>query len=78
MEEKVKQAFILSFVAALAMTMASAQSPKAAEYWVDWDFSAKKCIIVNEKPTNPNMHDNGPFKTRAEAENAIKNKIMGC
>jgi hypothetical protein len=63
-------AFVIS-----SITTASAQATKT-QYYIDWDFAAKKCIVVTEKPTNPDMH-NGPFNTRAEALTAIKT-FTGC
>jgi hypothetical protein len=66
-------AFVISTI-----TTASGQGTNTKmQFYIDWDFAAKKCIIVSEKPTNPNMVNNGPFNTRAEAETAIKT-FKGC
>ena len=58
-----------SFVApALAQTT-------AAEFYVVQDTSTKKCMIVDKKPTTTTtttIASDGVFKTRVEAESAMK------
>jgi hypothetical protein len=78
MEETMRQVLILSVAATLAIASASAQAPKT-EFYVDWNPTTKKCFVVTAKPTDKTVFGGGPFKTREEAEAAIKAKtIMGC
>ena len=60
---------ITTFVApALAQTT-------VAEFYVVQDTSTKKCMIVDKKPmttTTTTIASDGVFKTRVEAENAMK------
>ena len=65
--------FALSALIALAATSAYAQTTVATEYYVVRDPDSKKCIIVEQKPADPaSIVDNGEFKTRTDAEAAIK------
>ena len=73
-----EQHLVLCVLATLAFTPALAQSAPASEqFYIDWDNAAKKCIIVTQKPTDKTVEGGGPFKTRAEAEAALKT-VKGC
>jgi hypothetical protein len=70
--------FVLCTFAALACAPALAQNaPRSGQFYIDWDNAAKKCIIVTAKPTDKNIEGGGPFRTRAEAEAALKT-VKGC
>ena len=63
------------FVGALAFAAGSfAQSASAAEFYVVRDATTKKCTIVDSKPTTTTttVVGDGVFKTRVEAESAVK------
>lgn len=62
-------AFVLGFSAS-----AFAQTAVVNEYYVVPDASAKKCTVVDKKPTGTTttIVDNGVFKTRTEAEARMK------
>ena len=66
--------FALSAVVALAAaTSALAQSVTVDEYYVVRDPDSKKCTIVEHRPAvATSIVDNGTFKTRTDAEAAIK------
>ena len=73
-----EQYLVLCVLATLAFTPALAQNvPPSGQFYIDWDNSAKKCIIVTQKPTDKPVDGGGPFKTRAEAEAALKT-VKGC
>jgi hypothetical protein len=59
---------------AFAATPAPAQTQ---QFWIDWDDAAKKCIVVTAKPTDKTVEGGGPFRSRAEAEAALK-RVKGC
>jgi len=69
-----KKIFIFSVVIALAATSAFAQTTVSSSFYVVLDATTKKCFIVDQKPTNTTIAvvDNGTFKTRTEAETAMK------
>ena len=69
---KTLQLFIV--FAMLGIAAAKAQDGK---FYVDWDDAAKKCIIVQTKPTVHQVTGGGPFDTRAQAEAALK-VVKGC
>jgi hypothetical protein len=73
-----EQRLVLCVLATLAFTPASAQNaPDSAQFYIDWDNAAKKCIVVTQKPTDKTVEGGGPFRTRAEAEAALKT-VKGC
>jgi hypothetical protein len=65
---------VLCALATFVFTPASAQT---GQFWIDWDNAAKKCIVVTQKPTDKNVEGGGPFRTRADAEAALKT-VKGC
>ncbi|MFO1109710.1 MAG: hypothetical protein U1E61_11045 [Bradyrhizobium sp.] len=69
-----KNAFMLFALTVLSVTFAQAQGTK---YYVDWDYAAKKCVVVDKRPTNPNLADLPPYNSKAEAEAAFK-VLKGC
>lgn len=63
--------------AAIAMSFATgalAQATVQTEYFVVQDSSTKKCTIVDKKPTTTTttVVGDGVYKTRTEAETAMK------
>lgn len=46
-------------------------------FYVDWNRSSRRCIIVVGKPVTSNVIGGGPFSSRSAALAAIK-KIPGC
>jgi hypothetical protein len=73
-----KQRLVFCVLATLAFTPASAQNaPSPGQFYIDYDDAAKKCIIVTQKPTDKTVEGGGPFRTRAEAEAALKT-VKGC
>ena len=64
---------VLCALVTFVFTPASAQTD---QFWIDWNNAAKKCIVVTQKPTG-NIEGGGPFRTRAEAEAALKT-VKGC
>jgi hypothetical protein len=62
------------YVAALAVAFASAAYAQTSEFYVVHSPSTKKCTIVTSKPTTTTttVVDGGSFKTRVEAEGAMK------
>jgi hypothetical protein len=65
--------FALSALAALASAPALAQPVTVDEYYVVRDPDLNKCKIVEHKPADETtIVDNGTFKTRTDAEAAIK------
>ena len=65
--------FALSALIALSATSALAQAVTVDEYYVVRDSDSKKCTIAEQKPADPaSIVDNGEFKTRTDAEAAIK------
>jgi len=59
-----------ALVAALVIPAAA----QTTEFYVVQDASTKKCTIVDKKPTTTTttVVGNGVYKTRVEAENAMK------
>lgn len=57
-----------------ASTAALAQAQVTTEFYVVQDASTKKCTIVDKKPTTTTttVVGNGVYKTRTEAETAMK------
>jgi hypothetical protein len=64
-------------LAALAPASAWAQGA-GGKFYVDWDFAAKKCVVVEKRPTNPALADLPPYNSKAEAEAALKTTVVGC
>ncbi len=65
--------FVLSALAALAAAPALAQAVTVDEYYVVRDPDSKKCTIVEHRPAvATSIVNNGTFKTRTDAEAAIK------
>ena len=65
--------FVLSALAALAAAPALAQAVTVDEYYVVRDPDSKKCTIVEHRPAvATSIVNNGAFKTRTDAEAAIK------
>jgi hypothetical protein len=65
-----KQRLVFCVLATLAFT-------PPGQFYIDYDNAAKKCIIVTQKPTDKTVEGGGPFRTRAEAEAALKT-VKGC
>ncbi len=61
-------------VSVIAANAAFAQTAVTTEYYVVQDSSTKKCTIVDKKPTTTTttVVGDGVFKTRVEAETAMK------
>ena len=59
---------------ALAVFALGTQIASAAEFYVVRDASTKKCTVVDSKPTTTTttVVGNGVYKTRTEAESAVK------
>ncbi len=65
--------FGLSALACVAAAPALAQAVTVDEYYVVRDPDFNKCRIVERKPADEKaIVDNGTFKTRTDAEAAIK------
>jgi hypothetical protein len=64
---------LLLAACAASFTLATAQA-QTAEFYVVQDTSTKKCTIVDKKPatTTTVVVGDGVFKTRTEAESAMK------
>lgn len=64
---------LLLAACAASFTFATAQA-QTAEFYVVQDSSTKKCTIVDKKPTTTTtvVVGDGVFKTRTEAESAMK------
>ena len=64
---------LLLAACAAAFTIATAQA-QTAEFYIVQDSSTKKCTIVDKKPTvtTTTVVGDGVYKTRTEAETAIK------
>ena len=60
---------------ALAAFALSTQAAGAAEFYIVRDATTKKCTVVDTKPTTTTttVVGDGVFKTKVEAESAIKN-----
>ena len=60
--------------AGLAFTFATSAFAQTTEYYVVQDSATKKCTIVDRKPTTTTttVVGDGVFKTRVEAESAMK------
>ena len=69
-----EQLLVLGVLAAFAFTPALAQT---GQFWIDYDNATSKCLVVTQKPTDKTIVGGGPFKTRAEAEAALKT-VKGC
>ena len=73
-----KECLIAGAVAACAVTSAFAQiagADRVSDFYVVRDDTAKKCVIVSEKPVETatfKIVDKGAFKTRTEAETGMK------
>jgi hypothetical protein len=67
---------ILLFLTLAALVPASAWA-QAGKFYVDWDNTAKKCVVVEKRPTNPALADLPPYNSRAEAEAGLKT-VNGC
>jgi hypothetical protein len=50
---------------------------QTGQFYVDWNRSTRRCVIVVGKPIIYNVVGGGPFETRSEAKAAIKT-IKGC
>ena len=59
---------------ALAAFTFGTQAASAAEFYIVRDASTKKCTVVDTKPTTTTttVVGDGVYKTRVEAESAIK------
>jgi hypothetical protein len=64
----------LIIAGALAAFALGTQAASAAEFYIVRDATTKKCTVVDSKPTTTTVTvvDNGVFKTRTEADAAIK------
>jgi hypothetical protein len=64
---------LICLLAALAAAPALAQAVTVDEYYVVRDPDSQKCTIVEHRPAvATSIVDNGTFKTRTDAEAAIK------
>ena len=61
-------------IAACAASFAFAAQAQTAEFYVVQDTATKKCTIVDKKPTvtTTTVVGDGVYKTRTEAETAMK------
>ena len=59
---------------ALATFVLGTQAAKAAEFYIVRDATTKKCTVVDAKPTTTTttIVGDGVYKTRVEADSAIK------
>lgn len=59
---------------AIAASFSLAAQAQTAEFYIVQDSSTKKCTIVDKKPTvtTTTVVGNGVYKTRTEAETAMK------
>lgn len=66
-----KKLILCSALAAFAL---GTQAASAAEFYIVRDATTKKCTIVNSKPTitTTTVVGDGVYKTKVEAESAIK------
>ena len=74
-----KKTFLYFALAALAPASALAQGT-TGKFYIDWDSAAKKCVVTETRPTNPNnpnLRDLSPYDSRALAEAALP-KLAGC
>jgi vancomycin permeability regulator SanA len=57
-----------------ALALAALTTPALADYWVVQDSKTKRCDVVKDKPTTPNMTvlGNTAFKTHNEARDSMK------
>ena len=72
-ENTVKQLFAGLLLSAFVVP-AIAQTTVSSEWYVVQDASTKKCTIVDKKPTTTTttIAGDGVYKTRVEAESAMK------
>ena len=74
-----KKTFLYFALAALAPASALAQGT-TGKFYIDWDSAAKKCVVTETRPTNPNnpgLRDFPPYNSKAAAEAALP-KVNGC
>jgi hypothetical protein len=64
-----KKLIVCSVLAAFAL---STQAASAAEFYIVRDTTTKKCTVVDTKPTTTTVVGDGVYKTKVEAETAIK------
>jgi hypothetical protein len=66
-----KKLLLVAFAASFTLATAQAQT---TEFYVVQDTSTKKCTIVDKKPTTTTttVVGDGVYKTRTEAESAMK------
>ncbi|BAR55578.1 hypothetical protein ACVIWV_009442 [Bradyrhizobium diazoefficiens] len=59
---------------ALAAFALGTQAASAAEFYIVRDATTKKCTVVDTKPTTTTttVVGNGVYKTKVEAESAVK------
>jgi hypothetical protein len=57
---------------ALAAFALATQAASAAEFYIVRDASTKKCTVVDTKPTTTTVVGDGVYKTKIEAESAVK------
>lgn len=57
---------------ALAAFALGTQAASAAEFYVVRDATTKKCTVVDSKPTTTTVVGDGVYKTKTEAESAVK------
>lgn len=58
---------------ALAAFALGTQAASAAEFYIVRDATTKKCTVVDAKPTTTTtVVGNGVYKTKTEAESAVK------
>ena len=64
----------LILIACATAFVSSATVVQAAEFYVVQDSSTKKCTVVDAKPTTTTtvVVGNGMYKTKTEAETAMK------
>lgn len=69
-EDTMKKLFVCGALAAFALTTQAS----AAEFYIVRDATTKKCTVVETKPTTTTttVVGDGVYKTKVEAESAVK------
>ena len=71
MKETMRKVILCGALAAFAL---GTQAANAAEFYIVRDSTTKKCTVVDSKPTTTptTVVGNGVYKTKVEAESAVK------
>lgn len=69
-----RQLLLILCAVTLSYGIAQAQTRTVSEFYIVQDSSTKKCTIVDAKPTTTTtvVVGNGVYKTKTEAETAMK------